>query len=575
VRHDSLAYGTALQSQPKTMDDLFEGTLKPRLEVPTFQRGYSWKGKHLDAFWKDLMGFIEEKKAGLSTKYFLGPIVILERPKDNVLEILDGQQRLATATIIFAAIRDIAKEIGTDEFERLANGIQTAFIAKTDAGDHLGFSLILGALDKDYFSDTVQSFPTKPATIKLKSHRNISTAQRTITGSIRTAISSLPANKKMKWLKELRDTVRADLIMTYIPVEKEREAFQIFETLNDRGLRLSVPDLLLNYLMKEAKTEDRDDIRACWDHMTERMGQRSIGQFLRHVWVSEFGDLKKQDLFTALKEHIESKGTLSKAYAKQCSTQCETYCALIDFDEKKLKSSTVHVRNLLRGISCDPALPLLLAVLEKITDAGLEKLVRCLLIFTVRHSVVAGMEATELESLFFSLAKKVRGMITEETKESEWLAYIKDELMKKNPSSDKIMSSMESLDLSSREATYLLTRIAEAMDTKTKEWKLGEANLEHIFPENPSDEWPNRGELAPLLWNIGNLTMLGERLNEKNGNRGFEFKRERYESASEIKMAQEIAKKHTKWDAGEVIGRALALGEWIDKVWDFNNPSRV
>lgn len=563
------------QSQSKTMDDLLEGTLKPRLEVPTFQRGYSWKAKHLNAFWADLTGFIEEKKAGISEKYFLGPIVILERPKDNVLEILDGQQRLATATIMFAAIRDVAKELGTDEFERLANGIQTTFIAKTDAGDHLGFSLVLGALDKDYFSDTIQSFPTKSATVKLKSHRNILTAKRTITGNIKTAISGLSGNKKMEWLKGLRDTVRAGLIMTYIPVDKEREAFQIFETLNDRGLRLSVPDLLLNYLMKEAKEKDRDDIRSYWDKMTERMGQRSIGQFLRHVWVSEFGDLKKKDLFTALKDQIESQGTLSLAYAKQCATQCDTYCALIDFDEKKLKTSVVHVRNLLRGVSCDPALPLLLCVLNKISETGLEKLVRWLLVFTVRHSVVAGMDAAELESLFFSLAKQVRVMIAEKKKEGEWLAHIKGELAKKNPSSDKIMSSMETLDLSPREATYILTRIAEAMDSQTKEWKLGETNLEHIFPEKPSAEWKNKDVLAPLLWNIGNLTMLGERLNDKNANRGFEFKRKCYESVSEIKMANEIAKNHSKWDDGEVKRRALSLGKWIEQIWSFGNPSRA
>ncbi len=45
--------------------------------------------------------------------------------------------------------------------------------------------------------------------------------------------------------------------MACIPITSGERAFQMFETLNDRGLRLSVPDLLLNYLMKEAKAMER------------------------------------------------------------------------------------------------------------------------------------------------------------------------------------------------------------------------------------------------------------------------------------------------------------------------------
>ena len=569
------------QSESKTIDDLFEGTLKPRLEVPEFQRGYSWTKKHVDAFWKDLTNFLEEKKSGVATKYFLGPIVILEREQDNALEILDGQQRLATVTILFAAMRNAAKEIGTVEFDQLANGLHSGFIAKIDAGDHLGFSLVLGDLDRDYFRDTIQEFPAKSAKATIKSHRNIATAYRAISDSMKTAIAGLSAPKKMAWLKELRNAVRAHLVMTYIPVANQREAFQIFETLNDRGLRLSVPDLLLNYLMKMSDEKDRPDIRSYWNQMTTRMGQRSIGQFLRHLWVSQFGDLKKQDLFTALKQHIEAVGAVSREFAKQSANQCTKYCALMDGDKTLPEGAPSHVRNLPSGRF--PAIRrclFLLSALDSISDAGFVKLTKWLLVFVVRHSIVAGMDAAELESLFFSLAKDLRNKMADEAiekdkREGQCLKFIKEELMKKNPSEDKIMSSVEGLELSSREGHLYLDQNCQRNGFKDKRMGVREANLEHIFPENPSEEWANKEELEPFLWNIGNLTMLGTRLNDDSENSGFDVKKADYASKSEIEMAKKIAKEHSKWDADEVKKRAMSLGKWIEQIWNLQNPSRV
>jgi hypothetical protein len=52
---------------------------------------------------------------------------------------------------------------------------------------------------------------------------------------------------------------------------------------------------------------DRTQIRQLWNEMLERMGKRDITRFLRHLWVSKYGDLKDQDLFSALRKHIDEK----------------------------------------------------------------------------------------------------------------------------------------------------------------------------------------------------------------------------------------------------------------------------
>ena len=78
-------------------------------------------------------------------------------------------------------------------------------------------------------------------------------------------------------------------------------------------------------------------------------------------------------------------------------------------------------------------------------------------------------------------------------------------------------------------------------------------------PQNPDDgAWggeENQAIMEPHTWHIGNLTMLGERLNMKAKNSEYEFKREKYK-VSELIMAQLIASTYDKWDVSSIEGRA-------------------
>ena len=79
------------------------------IKLPEFQRPYSWERAQLAAFWSDLQSFQERyDKNSVSATYFLGPVVVIESKEE--ITILDGQQCLATATILLAVFRDLALE---------------------------------------------------------------------------------------------------------------------------------------------------------------------------------------------------------------------------------------------------------------------------------------------------------------------------------------------------------------------------------------------------------------------------------------------------------------------------------
>ena len=296
------------------------------------------------------------------------------------------------------------------------------------------------------------------------------------------------------------------------------------------------------------------------------MGRRDIGQFLRHVWVSKYGDLKSQDLFTALKAHIEDRKISSIDFARSCAEDCVLYIQLLNANTDELGDAAAYIRVLVRDLGFDVTLPLLLSAHTKFSNGDLEKIAKWLLVFVTRYTIIMALDPSGLETVLYALAR--------DTRTQPAVQNIKDTLIRKAPNKDQIEAvKIEDLLFEQYEAVYLLTCLANLMQGKTKELQLKEANLEHIFPQNPSAEWTNASELESYLWHLGNLTMLGERLNARVANLGFDNKKKTY-AKSELEMAKQVTQ-YTTWDSAAILDRAKKMLPLIVQVWDFDNPSRV
>jgi len=96
-------------------------TTSPKIEVPEWQRSYSWEMAQVETFWQDLITFSEQypEKNIVGEEYFLGSIVLVVGGPTNLL--LDGQQRLATATILLSVLRDSRRAHKADAAARLQN----------------------------------------------------------------------------------------------------------------------------------------------------------------------------------------------------------------------------------------------------------------------------------------------------------------------------------------------------------------------------------------------------------------------------------------------------------------------
>ena len=580
----------AFNSSPAKVGELLSTSSLPkgRIVIPTFQRGYMWKKKHVEAFWQDVDKQRVQSRTKGTDPHFFGPIVTLAKPTEEVIALLDGQQRLATATILLSALRDVAREIhkqtGMQALADFAAKVQLQFIHDEDGG----YSLEMGETDLLYFRGTIQNDPRTEVKATNLTHRNIKAARAvlwdkivSVTGAIQPQMDAILA---LAILKELKQTVVADLIMARIPVNSQEAAFKIFTTLNDRGLRLSPPDLLLSYLMETAPDADRKDIRAIWTQMIQKMGTHDIHDFLRAMWVSRYGDLKADDLFTALKKYIEEHHIGSLVFAQQCSDECDDYAQLALADETQLpKESFPFVRALTRELGFRPSLPLLLSSYLMLQPADFEKVTRYLLVFVTRYSIVGNLDSAGMEDLLFKLAREVRSTVKDENDKAgskQATDAIKLALSTNCPddAAVKIAVAKETTTLDPSDARYVMKRLANYMQDPQKQVVVGDTNIEHIYPQNPAvNEWGgkvNQEKLEPLTWHFGNLTIFGKKANKKVENFEYSVKQPKY-VVSPVKMTSEIAAQYNKWDETTIIDRAKHLANLVVQVWNFANPSRV
>lgn len=136
--------------------------------VPQYQRSYAWTDVNLIDFWTDMQRSILD-----GGEYFLGSFVLSKEDSQDYFSIIDGQQRIATTTILLAAMRDAYRENGESE---LANSFDSQFLQQHDVvSNQYRRRLRLNGIDNPFYEDVVIS--GQPRAPNADSHKRIHEAR--------------------------------------------------------------------------------------------------------------------------------------------------------------------------------------------------------------------------------------------------------------------------------------------------------------------------------------------------------------------------------------------------------------
>ena len=207
--------------------------------IPEYQRPYAWTEEESGILFDDLYKFYTEEK---SDNYFLGSIVLIKEENIPHADVIDGQQRLTTLTILIACLAQRMKNL-PDEY---ANCMELMC--------ERGNSLVgiparprvhLRSLDQDFFYQYIQKLDID-GLLSLDPQSMLTEAQRHIQANCRTLgkrfdITFGTDTKEMKAFCEFLLT-RCFLVAVYTP--DRDSAFRVFSVMNSRGLDLLPIDII-------------------------------------------------------------------------------------------------------------------------------------------------------------------------------------------------------------------------------------------------------------------------------------------------------------------------------------------
>jgi uncharacterized protein with ParB-like and HNH nuclease domain len=526
-----------------------------RFAVPAYQRDYSWKKEQVQQLWKD----ITDNK---SEEYFMGAIVINNSAKPE--ELIDGQQRLATISLLMCVIRDIAKKYGDVVLsEAISNRYLGSLELRTREREP---KLTLNEADNKFFQENFIDFK-ELSTLKevAKSKKKLPESNQLLLDAYLFLYSEVDQayTNSSEILIEIEECIQKRCIVILISTPDEANAFLIFEVLNDRGLDLSVADLLKNHIFSKSSENlnNLKDTQKRWENISKFIDKSDLKKFIRHYWLSKYEKvIREKQLYEALKEELRAY-TDVKTFVKDLELCSETYEELQEPDSilwngysRSIKSD-LHSLKLFKVNLCHSVL---LAAKTCLNDETFVQVVHMMAIISFRYNVICNFSPTKLEEVYNKLSLYIRNNKRLTAKQ------IFDKLIQDYPS----VKSTTNIQLA-RDILVEINNYYHKNRELTTNRNGDDVNLEHILPRNPSKDWDitfKKKEIDSYICRLGNMTLLQSIPNKKIGNASFQNKCEQAYSKSELIITQELLS-YPEWSPKQIETRQKRMAETACKIW--------
>lgn len=543
---------------------------KNQFSIPDFQRSFVWTANDIDILFADFNEDTADYSEELESLpgYLLGNIVLISsNEKTTVFDVIDGQQRLTTLTLIFCALNqkfyDIAYTFrrSTEINSRQKEQKWTNHAVSCNKYFHILNSdfefedyKILHKQNLD-FKETYKSIikqGNQSPTEDSDSANNIDEVYDAIKRNI-DAIYNKNPEKLLYFLEYLSTKVK--LIETRAPsIER---AFQLFEILNNRGQSLEPLDLLKNHLLKDLSNDSNqnqiNEFSENWirflQHLKDNGRKNPIetSTFVKHFIMGlDAENIKKRDLFSYFKDKAFKTTDILKL-AEDLKSVSKVYASI----EKNPLNNDFLVNDdgmftIFTLFNVSQIHPLLMPFYDfertqkvELVDAAVRYVAAVLFSFTQTNSIES--ELPDIIKLIHEAPNrndKLSIAIKElEIKTKPYVDLIKPLLPVKDFGSKNKKKAPKAFQLLKFIELYLNGRDSIKTDKKIQ--------LEHIMPQSAKLEnysFESEESRREYLNRLGNLTLLDKRLNNSANNESFANKLEHYK-ASEFVLTKALANK--------------------------------
>ena len=540
--------------------------------VPPYQRDYSWPEDQ----WEDLWNDIADLRSRPEDRHYLGALVV-EGKSDREFLVIDGQQRLATLSLLALAVIAKLRAMADDGIDPDANRergreLRNRFVGEKDPASLIESSrLYLNETDNAFYQDYLVQLrkPLNP--------RGLPSSNRLLWNCFRYFVGQLDS------LEELGDDGRAvagllsetmarQLLFILITVDDELNAYTVFETLNSRRLERAATDLLKNFLFSQVRVAaDLEALQRRWRSLIATVDQARFPEFLRHHLLCELPRVRSQRLFKLVRDRTRTAADVFRLI-DDLEGRADLFAAVSDPHHgywTDLPGAKEYIRDL-SLFRVRQAMPLLFAAWESLSGNDFVRVLKLVSVISFRYAVVSGLNSNALEPVYHRAAKAVMdGDARTPAAVFEHLEpiYVDDERTKQNFALLTVRTRGQRKKL----AKYILARLEQdAADGRACDPETDPGTIEHILPENPADAWEEafpaeRWEAS--VYRLGNLTLLESAANRRVGNDDYAGKLDAYRRSS-YALARHIPEMAPEaWTPELVDERQRRLGERAVHLW--------
>lgn len=555
--------------------------------IPFFQRSYVWRADNWSTFYENLVEETDAFESGQMSEHFIGTLITKQRQSTNFevseIELIDGQQRMTTVSIVIKALADT----GTGEYANLQKNTNDLVVFEDNKGNR-HFRIKHSDVDRKYFE----------AIMTNQSQANLSDGENNL-----LAVYDF-FHGKFKGLADERRNNLVNVLMNRFPVlgmmlDERDDEQEIFDTINSLGVRLTIGELLKNFIFREEdlkglyrKTwqvtfEADEQVIKFWNatKTAGRVKRTNLELLLYSFLIIETGkEVRLEKLYRDYKAYLADLDLEGrKAFLRKLTDYATDYAnfpSVADLDKVTMEDREKRLFHVVEYLEITTVYPLLLYVYQHTeTEKERGKCLALLESYLVRRTIVP-VSNKNYNRLFISWIVELRDGDSVSDDALRAIIAKTDNDTSRMPTDTEVRTGFRETFLYNKNAREVLFFIALAQlnnnrfrDTHQTLLPVTSYSVEHILPKKWLEHWnrPKLGETEKdqrnwWLKRMGNLTLITGNMNSKLRNASWKKKQKALSRYSDLKITSDYVDLAV-WDEDAIKLRAESLAEIGLQIW--------
>ncbi len=556
--------------------------------IPFYQRAYVWKKENWETLWENIYQIYSDYKEGKNSEHFIGTLITKQRNSTRIDQVyhdlIDGQQRLTTISLLLKAIADTCK----NDLPNLQENINSLLLFK-DARNASFVRITHNRYDEKYFNSIMKN----EAIIDQSEtdHKIIEAYQY-----FKSKVNNITDDER----DELKNIILKRVPVISMLLSSEDDEQVIFDTINSLGVKLTTAELLKNYIFKEDELkkqyenywlnvfEDSEDHVEFWnkDKTAGRIIRTNIEILLYcYLIINTLKEVRLERLFKEYKEWLSDKDVKQKQkFLEELKNYADIYFNFPEgeeLNELNYTDSEKRFFHVIENLQITTVYPLVMFIYGEVKNEEERlQILGILESYLVRRNICK-LTTKNYNNLFISIIQK---LISEKSNGNEISADIVKAILcdfKEDsnvfPNNEDFKHSFKEVQLSnqnSREILFIIS-LYQQKNSYNDVVKLSSLSfsVEHFMPVKWEQNWKEsdmtleeKSKRNRTLKTLGNLTLVKKKLNSKMSNSGWTVKKGLLKNYSSLKMTIDYIDKE-KWDEESILKRSEDLFNVSLKTW--------